>query len=350
MKKRIIGLALLGIVLSGCGGSGGGFSPSGDKEGKLKPVEGQEGYYTHTKLSFVAEIMGSYKSNRPFQIDEDNENLWIWDDLYLYEKDYFQLIENDSPNIYYVVNDDDLEYVAIDTDEPYAVIREGKAGIYKIIFDTSTKIFDMEYKAEITTPVYEKMDGCDVYSLKSGFKQMVPNPNNKEELMIADFITQTGHSVSFYNHGRAHLSNYRVFLDKDVVGKYADAMEDGDKAIMFGIGGKYNIYVNPTTYAVRIELVDVDGADYTLKYINKVGEFIDVKDHKDDKSYIFTHQLSVEANDPLPIYSSTSYMMFDLEIAPNDYLTPLGYFKVAGTYTIEVNLKAFTLSLNLIEG
>ena len=252
-------MAVFAFPLTACDNTSG--PPKNFDNKNITPVENQEGLYTDSTLIFCAEIRGSYKANRPFTLDAQNENLRVWDNIYLYEYDYFQMIVDESTDIFYSVNDEDLEYVDIDDRRPQATVKEGKSGIYKITFDLSTKIFDLQFKSEITNPVYEKMDGCDVYSLQSEFTPMVVNPNNSEEFMIANYSIESGTLISFYNHGEVHLSNYKVILDSANQGKYATALEDGDKHVSFAIGGVYNLYVNPTTYALRVELTNPDTAD-----------------------------------------------------------------------------------------
>ena len=112
----------------------GGKSKNFDNK-NITPVENQEGYYTDSNLAFCTEIRGSYKSNRPFTLDEQNENLRVWDNIYLYEYDYFQMVVSGSADIFYSVNSEDLEYVNIDDRFAQVTVKAEKSGIYKITFD-----------------------------------------------------------------------------------------------------------------------------------------------------------------------------------------------------------------------
>jgi len=313
----------------------------------ITPVPSQEGYYTDDALAFCAEIRGSYKANRPFTLDEQNNNLRIWDNMYLYEYDYFQMIASEKADIFYSVNTEDLEYVEVDDKFAQATVKEGKSGIYKVTFDLSTKIFDLQYLGEIVTPVYEKMDGCDVYSLKSGFTQLTPNPNNLDELMIANYSIESGALISFYNHGDVHLSNYKVVLDSANQNKYATSLEDGDKHLSFAIGGIYNLYVNPTTYAVRVELTNPDTASYSLQ-VYENGEPVALSATNPSTPYIFTYVMTAKRNQSLPIFVSAYYNMYVLSLNPSEYMdNDYEMFNEAGTYRLEINLKTFTVTVEL---
>ncbi|MBR1954310.1 MAG: hypothetical protein IKA29_00115 [Clostridia bacterium] len=350
MKKLLIVTLILAIVLfSGCDMLG-DLSNKNFSNKNIKPVQEKPGYYTDEKLAFCAEIRGSYKSDRPFTLDENNENLRVWDDMYLYEGDYFQMIVNNSSQIFYSVQDQDLEYVTLEDKLAQATINEGKSGIYKIVFDLSTKIFHLQFKGEITTPVYEKMDGCDVYTLSSEFTPLVPNPNNSEELMIANYTIKTGELVSFYNHGNVHLSNYKVILDQSVQGRYATALEDGDRYVKFLIGGSYNLYVNPTTYQVRVELTNPDTAHYTL-YVFKSGESEPTKltPANANQPYLFEYQVTLRRNASVPIFTSESYAMYSFSVAESEYFdSKYEMFTTEGTYLLQINLKTFTITVNYI--
>lgn len=314
----------------------------------ITEVEGLDGYYIDDALSFCAEIKGSYKSDRPFTLDPNNDNIRVWDDYYLYKGDYFQMIANSTANIFYQVSSEDLEYVDITENDARATIKEGKDGIYKISFDLTSKTFDLEYKKAIEIPVYEKMNGCDVYSLKSEFSPMTENPNNSDELMILNYEIESGALISFYNHGDIHLSNYKVHLDNEVMGKYADALETGDKHVTFAIGGIYNLYINPNTYFLRVELVNKDTADYSLQYFNKDGTCTTVTANDSNKPYLFNYQKEVTIKERLPIYASSCYMMYDLTINASEYINDMGAFNIDGLFDIGIYLKSFEITVSYI--
>ncbi|MBR2988883.1 MAG: hypothetical protein IKC64_04070, partial [Clostridia bacterium] len=104
MKRKFLVLFFIfALMLVGCDGL---QPPPNFSNEDIVEVVGKEGYYTDESLAFCTEIRGSYKSNRPFNLDENNENLRIWDDVYLYEYDYFQMIASGTGYIYYTVNDE----------------------------------------------------------------------------------------------------------------------------------------------------------------------------------------------------------------------------------------------------
>lgn len=192
------------------------------------------------------------------------------------------------------------------------------------------------------------MEGCDIYSLKSGFKPLTENPNNNEELMIANYSVDLGAVISFYNHGKVHLSNYKVILDAANQGKYATAIEDGDRHLTFTIGGVYNIYVNPTTYVVRLELTNPDSADYTLQ-VYKNGEPTPLTATDPNIPYIFHYEITVRKNQSMPIFITQEYGMYELVFSPSEYVdSDYGMFLVAGTYSLEINLKTFIVTATYI--
>lgn len=323
--------------------SGGGF----DNE-NITPVPECEGYYRDDRLAFCAEIRGSYGADRPFTLDAENEDLRIWDNMYLYEYDYFQMIASGTADIFYSVKSEDMEYVTIDDSSARATIAEGKSGIYKVTFDIEEKIFDLEYKGEITSPRYEKMDGCDVYSLSREFVATVPNPNNGEELMLEGFAIQAGELISFHNHGDVHLSSYKVILDEGAQGKYASAIPEGDKHISFAIGGIYNLYINPTTYVVRVELTNPDTADYSLM-VYENGEPVSLTAPDDSQPYLFTYQRTMKRLSSVPILVSKDYLIYELSAVPSDaFIEGSDYFVEAGTYIMTINLKTFEVSAERI--
>ena len=354
MKKKsllvtihLLLLTVFAFSLTACDNIGGKSTNFDNKN--ITQVENQEGYYTDSNLAFCAEIRGSYKSNRPFTLDAQNENLRVWDNIYLYEYDYFQMIASGSGDIFYSVNSEDLEYVDIDDRFAQATVKADKSGIYKITFDLSTKIFDLQFKSEITTPIYEKMEGCDVYSLKSEFTPLTQNPNNSEELMISNYSIESGALISFYNHGKVHLSNYKVILDSAIQGKYATALEDGDKHVTFAVGGVYNLYVNPTTYVVRVELTNPDTANYTLQVYKASDDIITLTPEDPSVPYIFNYTITVRERQSLPIFVSAGFTMYDLALNPSEYVnSEYEKFITAGTYRLEINLKTFTVTANYI--
>ena len=220
-------------------------------------------YYNSKYLNLVTEINGSYRIDRPFTLDENDESKRIYDNLYLYEDDLFYMTTSDNKYMWCTLSDaKDKAYVvtAYDDGEAYQ-IDVLKSGIYCLIFDTKSKSFDVEYKSEITTPVYETITGCEIYDVA---QKWTPMTKSGDEFSIENYYVEQGKAVSFFN--LVHTSHYKTTLEADVAGKYV--CKTGTKAVSevwFMIGGTYNIYLNAKTYVVRVELVSADENGYAAK-------------------------------------------------------------------------------------
>ena len=59
-----------------------------------------------------------------------------------------------------------------------------KQGVYKVIFDVDTHKFDLEYKREITNPVYYTIKDCSFYTLRTSWVEMSVNPNNSNSSSV----------------------------------------------------------------------------------------------------------------------------------------------------------------------
>ncbi len=346
MKGYALGMTLLSlsIGLTACGPFGEDTENQSFDNDEISSVDGEEGKYVDPKLSLCTEIRGSYKSDRPFTLDPTNENIRVWDDLYLYEYDYFQLIAVGTSAIYYQVDEASTQFVEYNGTRPQATIKAGESGIYTLSFDIESKLFHLEFKEEIITPVYEKMNGCDVYSLShDGFMELTPNPDNEEELMISNYSVEMGEYISFYEHGDYHLSNYKVVPDSSLLRKLISGIDDGDANPGIMIGGNYNLYINPTTYAFRAELLNPDEATYSLLTIE--GEdYVAISHEVGDPSYLYRLQFTVEREyQSMPLLFNEKYQMFELDVVPNDSVTSYGQFKIPGLYALEINLKEFTI-------
>ena len=349
MKKYIFGIISLLMIssLSACDLFGEDANNQSFDNENITEVEGQDEYYVDSKLSMCAEIRGSYKANRPFTLDSNNENIRIWDNYYLYEYDYFQMIQDESKYIFYEVDASSKQYVDIESSK--AIIKQGKSGIYKLTFDLVNKVFGLEFKNEIITPVYEEMEGCDVYTLShDGFSQMTTNPNNSEELMISDYEIALGEIVSFYNHGNYHLSNYKVVPDFMLLGKLINGLNDGDAHPAIMIGGKYNLYINPKTYAFRAELLNPNEAIYSLMTIEN-GEYVKRNHDNNDPAYLFHYRIDVTKQyQSMPLLFNNEYQMFELDITEGEYVNKYGQFKMPGLYSLDIDLKEFIITVTYL--
>ena len=297
-------------------------------------------YYTSPGFSLMMEVNGEFFEMKYFSIDGDKR---VYDNLYLYVDDYFFIVTDDYKDLYASLGDSaDLEYAEEEKEQGYDIqINVKKAGIYKLTFDVKTLKFDMEYKAEITTPVYYTIKNCSIYSVATSWVEMSVNPANADEFVINNFNVTAGKSISFYNN--LHTSNYKVTLEDSANNKLASARKT-DVAV--NVGGYYNIYINRKTYVVRMELKNPDTATYSCVYYNGT-DFITLQPYETDVPYVFHYQITVDKNDNLPNFHSANYGTYDLTVVDTaNVLTGSGSnygFKNAGTYNLIINLKTFEI-------
>lgn len=315
-------------------------------------TEKKDDLYTSKALFLVTEVMGSYSTDRPFSLDPTNENLRIYDDLYLYEGDYFAVYASDLSDIWASLK------------EPYSYVEEEKAegydlqinvktsGIYKLILDITTMKFEVVYKSPITTPVYEDIPNCQIFTTETEWVDM---QRNGDEFCIEGFTVGAGKAVSFFN--KIHTSNYKTTIDESCAGKYIyKSFVSNPTTTFFIIGGTYNIYLNAKTYQVRVELVDKETATYSA-VVYENNEFKDLTLENSDIPYIYEYTFTTTADyenyrrDDLPSIYSASYQEYSLTplesefIGEFDYKGEISYyFKKAGTYRLTINLSDFTIS------
>ena len=143
-------------------------------------------YYTSPGFSLWMEVNGAFMEMDYFSLDGDKR---VYDNLYFYVDDYFYIVTDDYKDLYASLGDSaDLEYAEEEKEQGYDIqINVKKAGIYKLTFDVKTLKFDMEYKAEIETPVYYSIRNCSIYSKATSWVEMSVNPANVDEFVISNF-------------------------------------------------------------------------------------------------------------------------------------------------------------------
>lgn len=355
MKKKILNYLLIfaciiacGIFTSGCLDmfGGGEINNSYDLVSTTpndeRAEDGKE-YYTSKKLNLVTEINGSFKVGREFTLDENDENRRVYDDIYFYEDDFFKMDVSNSSKIYYELeNEDDLEYVAINEDYGRIVIKKGKSGIYKLVFDITTFKFDIEYKSEIITPVYETIISCDIYTVATSWQQMTKNPENQDEFVIQNFQIARNKNVTFFSHN-IHTSNYKVTLDSNCKGHFAYQTKERSVDVKAMIGGIYNVYLNSNTYVVRFELTNPETADYCLQVVtNSVTNIEQDAEHP----YIFTCDYTAKRYMDLPSFRDQAYNEYNLSELSSEYVLN-GHFQNVDyqTFILRINLLNFTVEV-----
>lgn len=301
-------------------------------------------YYTSPGFALWMSVRGHYMCMDYFSLDGDKR---IYDDLYFYEDDYFLIVTEDYNDLYASLGDeDDLQYAEEEKEAGYDIqLNIIKSGVYKVIFDTKTLLFDLEFKSEIETPRYYTIKNCSIYSVATNWVEMSVNPNNQEEFYISNFHIDTGKIISFFNY--IHTSNYVPTLEKNSE-KYAKCET---RYIKLKIGGNYNVYINSKTYEVRLELVNVETADYTCVYYNG-SEFVDLQLQDQDVRYVFTYQIDVDSKfTKIPSFYSANYSKYELAVINSDDVRLSGgdyYFNKIGTYKITINLKTFELMAEIL--
>ena len=213
MKRKIACLfsALLLLTsasaLVGCGGGG---STAPDYNANIQVLapeniphenfvaEEDKTYYTSAELSLSMEVNGAFLVMDYFYLDGNKR---VYDNLYLYEDDYFVMVADDMVGWYASLSDpSDLEFAEEEKQAGEDVqINVKKSGVYKLIFDTDTLKFDMEYKSEIETPLYYTIKNCSIYSVKTDWVEMSVNPENADEFMISNFSVEANKLISFFN-------------------------------------------------------------------------------------------------------------------------------------------------------
>lgn len=339
------------------------IGPTIDNQTDLEETD-KDNYFTSKSLSLVTEINGSYTIDKPFTIDKENTNKRIYDNLYLYQYDYFFMISSDYKDIWCKLSDkNDLLYLEVESEQGEDIqVNVKVSGIYTLVFDTVTKSFDVEYISQITTPVYEEIAKCEIGYLDDNDKlQFVKMQKEGDTLVAKNIHMNIGQSVGFYSEF-THTSWYKTTLDESCANKYV--YKNGQKPsseVYFIFGGTYNIYLNAKTYVVNVELVSVDTDGYSA-IIYEDNQFKNLELADNSVNYIFTHQMVVTSitagnyevvTTTIPEIYNASYQEYNLTLTEDSL--PLvrisnekTYFKTAGTYTITINLKTLEMSLTLL--
>lgn len=304
-------------------------------------LEEGETYYTSNELSLWMEVNGHFLEMDYFYLDGNKR---VYDNMYFYERDYFYMLTDDLRDIYASLSDaSDSEYAEEEKESGYDIqINIKKEGIYKLIFDVDTLKFDLEYKAEIQTPVYYTMKNCSIYSKATQWVNMSVNPDNQEEFVIKNFYIDACEYIGFYNS--VHTSNYKVTLDESCNETYADS--DG-ALVSVNIGGNYDIYVNSKTYVVRLELLNPDTATYTCVYYNG-SDFVELQPYEVAVPYIFRMNFTVEKKyRSVPDFHTLGYRTYKLKVLPADFLMN-DMFIETGEYVLIINLKTFEIGVEVL--
>ena len=301
-------------------------------------------YYTSDALSLWMSVRGAFLEMPYFSLDGNKR---VYDNLYFYERDYFYMLSGDLKDFYAALKDSvDSEYAEVEKSQGEdAQVNINKSGIYTLVFDTDTLLFDMQYKAEITQPVYYTIKNCDIL-VGEDFIPLTVNPENEDEFVLSNIALSAGEAFCFLSH--IHTSHYRVTLDETCKDKYAS----GEGLVLWAnFGGNYNLYINAKTYVVRAELLNPDTATYACVYYDGT-DFVTLQPYETGVPYIFRRRVTASRLDFVPDdYYSEEYKRYDLTVLPSPEVTSSGdtaFFKDAGTYDLTINLKTFSISVERV--
>ncbi|MCR4561872.1 MAG: hypothetical protein K5694_01515 [Bacilli bacterium] len=291
MTKRIDRLLLLcGIILplSSCNL----ITPVEETITKLDVSElaywqdaGEGAFFKSDIYEMHSTIAGYFTYGRPFVIENDNQNVHIYNNLCLYEGDEFFIAKNKTKNTgsslpnfdfcFKLKEDKDEEYVTVDIDKNDPTcgslfIKEGKDGEYKISFDVETKLIDIEFLREIDTPKYDYIKHCDISEIhykRTSYQTLRENKDNPDELCVLNYDIPMHASIVLDNN----LGSYtRVWLDESLFNLARTFTKR--ELIHFSVGGNYNVYLNRKDYSVRLELNNPENAKYNCFFRFTGGE------------------------------------------------------------------------------
>lgn len=361
------------LILSSCntksGGSssGGIYVPTIDNSVDLKEYSEEEyktadeTYYTSKYISFIMSVKGYYQTDIPFFVDKDNENLRIYDNMYFYKGDYFQLMSSDFRYTWASLKDENNEYLSPLREQGEDIQVDVKiSGIYKIVLDITTMLMDFEYKSEIITPYYYPFEGCEIGTLVNQHlecKEMIINPENEDEFVIYNYEVNSGQLYSFYSR-YTHVSTYKLTVDESSTQYISQSLFE--TSVTFNISGEFDIFVNRKTYQVRAEISDPSSVVYDCLTYYK-GEFKTLIPKDKETPYLFEFEYEATSDvggygvvsDDLPKFYSKSYKEYELDVEESSLINKNNkgqyYFKKPGLYLLTVDLLNMTLKVEKIE-
>ena len=375
MKNKVLSslfVTLISLTLSACdlapsGGSNRIFVPNIDNSVDLKEYSEEdykrddETYYTSDYICFIMEVKGYYQTNIPFTIDKDNENLRIYDNMYFYEGDYFQLMSSDYRYIWATLKNENTEYLTPLREQGEDIqVDVKKSGIYKIILDIKTMIMDFEYKSAIETPYYYPFKSCEIGTLVDGhvvYSEMTVNPSNSDEFVINGYQANSG-SLYTFSEKFTHISMYKLTIAENSKRYLSSTMFD--TSVTFNLGGEFNVYVNKKTYEIRVEVSDPSKLVYDcLTYFN--GEFVTLSPKDPAVPYVFEYEYEATSDiggygvvsDDVPDFYTKSYKKYELTVEESNLLGESSkgeyYFKKKGHYVLTIDLLNLTLKVEQAE-
>ena len=361
MKKKMC--ALLGILLlftlSSCEeqNKDGIYIPNINIKDDLietKIEEEDKTYYASKYISFVREVKGYFETDIPFTLENNNENIRIYDDLYFYEGDSFYLISSDYKYIWSSLKDEareDLEVLREDGEDIEVKVK--RDGIYKIALDIRTMLMDVTYKGTIDVPYYYPFKDIEIGTLKNDTLEfnILDKIDNSDEFVIKDYSIEAGKFISFYS-AYSHTSTYKLSINENSL-NYVDKTTLASSYV-FKVGGTFDIYVNNKTYEIRVVPKDPSNLKYScIVYENS---FIDLTPKDSSMPYVFEYEYEATSDvggfglvsDDLPKFYDKGYQEYTFTVKESNLLgNNKGdyYFKHEGVYIITVDVLNMTLEV-----
>jgi hypothetical protein len=315
-----------------------------------------ETYYKSDYIQFIMSVRGYYQINIPFYVDKDNENLRIYDNMYFYKGDYFQLMSKDYRYIWATLKDEATEYLTPLREQGEDIqVDVKKSGVYKITLDIKTMIMDFEYKSEIQTPYYYPFKTCAVGTLvdnKVVYTNMEENPTNADEFIVKNYEVSAGKLYSFYDK-YTHVSNYKFTVNENSKKYISESMYE--TSVTFNVTGEVNLCVNRKTYEISAEVSDPSKLTYEcITYVN--GEFITLTPKDPNVPHIFEYKYEATSDvggygvvsDDVPDFYNKSYKKYELTVEESSLLgnnKGKYYFKKQGKYVLTIDLLNLTLGV-----
>lgn len=270
MKKlsRLLFLPLAIATLSGCdlfpsGGGGGTYSNENLTEANRSEIpedfyvaEG-ETYYKSTDVDLWFECSGYFGANYYFHIDEENPNKRVYEGMYFYEGDYIYMLSHNMKNWHALLSDGhetgNVEVELAEGQEYHINFKND--GVYTIKFDVETTKLDVIRTADVETPKFYTIKGCDISctALDDKFVTMSQNDTNPDEFVYRNFPMNHAKGMIFCS-AVTHTSWFKVTIDEDSAFSLAQITGKRSNYVQGCVDGPVDIYINKKTYVVRMEL------------------------------------------------------------------------------------------------
>ncbi len=317
--------------------------------------EGEEGvdYYQSKHLFLVSEIHGSYNQNHFFKVDPENDRKRIYDNVYLYEEDFFYVMYfqgeafNSLGKVYATLSDpSDSAYAEVVKTNVTNQINVKQEGIYRLSLDIDSFSIDMERLADIEVPVYEPIKTCQLYvhgDAEKSYTTMTLDEGTGKWHVQKNI--PLGSSISFFSaSGNSH---YKMDLADGLLNRYAYVDGVNNRSAYLHMGGNFDIYFDAKAYVLELTLNNPETATYHCQ----VGwDDAIVLSPLSEAPYLFRHRITSAGKagdyEKLPNFYPALGMPYELEFVSEggDYNFK-NYMKVSGEFDLTISLKDFRVTI-----